>query len=331
MTSAEEPRATDSSGGAGQLGSVSDTETGRAEDRIDGHRSGMVALIGRPNAGKSTLLNRMVGAKVAIVSDKPQTTRHRILGVLSRDDGQIIFVDTPGVHRPHYRMNRRMMDTTRRVLEDVDLVALLIDASEPVGGGVRYTIELLGGVDAPVLLLLNKVDRLRKRKLLPLIDDFSGRHPFTDIIPISALKGDNCDRFLEAALEQLPEGPPLFPLDALTDRSIRFLAAELVREKLLRRTRDELPYTTAVVIDGWEEPEDENAVVRISATILVDRDSQKGIVIGKGGRMLKSVGTSARGEIEELIGRRVYLDLRVKVKTGWREQEPILDQLEIDT
>jgi GTP-binding protein Era len=295
------------------------------------YRSGTVALLGRPNAGKSTLLNQMVGAKVAIVSDKPQTTRHRILGVLSRDEGQIVFVDTPGVHRPHYRMNKRMMDTTRHVLADVDVVALLIDATESLGAGTSYTLGLVKEVDAPVLLLLNKIDKLKKEKLLPLIDSLKGQHDFAEIIPISALCGDNCELFFDAVLELLPESEPLFPEDALTDRTVRFLAGELIREQLLHRTRDELPYTTAVAVEAWEEGEGKRATTRISATILVDRDSQKGMIIGKGGRMLRAVGTASRKKIEELIGQHVYLDLRVKVRSGWRESEPILDKLEIET
>ncbi|MFQ5742520.1 MAG: GTPase Era [Acidobacteriota bacterium] len=295
-----------------------------------GYKCGRVALIGRPNAGKSTLLNRMVGVKVAIVSDKPQTTRHRILGVLSRPRGQIVFVDTPGVHRPYYRMNRRMMDTTRNTLSAVDLIALIIDASEPAGAGVRYTIDLLRDIQTPVFLLLNKVDRLNKENLLPLIAGYDHDYPFAEIIPVSALRGDNCDRFLDATFRHLPEAPALYPLDSLTDRPLRFLAAELIREKLLHRTRDELPYTTAVAIDSWEEPDEADAVVRIEATILVERDSQKAIVIGKGGRMLKAVGTAARKEIEGLVGRHLYLGLRVKVNAGWRQQAPILDRLEIE-
>ncbi len=296
-----------------------------------GYRSGMVALLGRPNAGKSTLLNRMVGAKVAIVSDKPQTTRHRILGVLSRPEGQVIFVDTPGVHRPHYRMNKRMMNTTRHVLTDVDLVALLIDTTESLGAGTTYTLGLLSEVGTPVFLLLNKIDKLKKEKLLPLIDTLSREYDFAEIIPISALRGDNCELFFDTCLERLPESEPLYPEDTLTDRTLRFLVAELVREQLLHRTRDELPYTTAVTIEAWEEGEGRRSTTRISATILVDRDSQKGMVIGKGGRMLRAVGTASRKEIEKLIDQHVFLDLRVKVRVGWRESEPILDKLEIET
>lgn len=294
------------------------------------HRSGMVSLVGRPNAGKSTLLNRMVGVKVAIVSDKPQTTRNRILGVLTRPGFQLVFVDTPGVHRPHHRMNVRMMETTRSALEGVDVVAMLIDVTEPAGAGVRYTMEMLRDLESPVFLLLNKIDRIDKRELLPMIQEYSEKADFAEIVPISALRGDNCDRLEALLVEYLPEGPPLFPEDALTDRSSRFMAAELIREQLLRRTRDELPYTTAVRVDRWVEPGDESPVLRIEATILVDSPSQKGIVIGRGGRMLKAVGTAARREIEEMTGKRVFLDLHVKSKEGWREQEPVLDELEIE-
>ena len=301
-----------------------------AGDSGPAYRSGTVTLVGRPNAGKSTLLNRMIGAKVAITSDKPQTTRHRILGVLTLPRGQIVFVDTPGIHRPHYEMNRRMMDATRGSLVGVDLVALLIDASEPTGAGVRFAIELVKGFEGPAFLLLNKIDRIPKPRLLPLIARYNEQHAWAEVIPISALKGDNCDRFLEAALDYLPVAGPLFPEDALTDRSERFLVAELVREQLLRRTRDELPYTTAVVVDAWEEPERAGGVVRIFATILVESESQKPIVIGRRGAMLKQVGTAARLEIEKLLGRRVFLDLRVKVSPGWREEVPVLDRLEID-
>ena len=295
-----------------------------------GFRSGTVALVGRPNAGKSTLLNRMIGAKVAITSNKPQTTRHRILGVVTNDEGQIAFVDTPGVHRPHYKMNRRMMNATRAALNDVDLVALLIDVSESAGKGTDYAIDMVSSASVPLFLLLNKVDLVAKDKLLPLIQRYSERASWAEVIPISALKGDNCDRFLQAALSYLPESGPLFPEDSLTDRSERFLAAELVREQLLRRTREELPYTTAVVIDAWEEPDNKRGTVRIFATIFVDADSQKGIVIGRGGTMLKKVGTAAREQIEELLGRMIYLDLRVKLRTGWREDAPTLDRLEIE-
>jgi len=296
----------------------------------DEYRSGTVALVGRPNAGKSTLLNQLVGAKVAITSDKPQTTRHRILGVLTRPGGQLAFVDTPGVHRPHYRMNRRMMAATRAVLGEVDIVALLIDVTEEPGSGLRYVLDLVSDLAVPKFLLLNKVDRFAKAKLLPMIAAYSQKGGWAEVIPISALKGDNCERFLEVALGYLPVGERQFPEDALTDRSERFLTAELVREQVLRRTREELPYTTAVTVDEWQEPEKPGGVVRIFATILVDTESQKPIIIGRGGRMLKAVGTAAREQVEEMLGRRIFLDLRVKVRSGWREEAPILDRLEIE-
>lgn len=305
---------------------VEATETERAQH---GFRSGTVALVGRPNAGKSTLLNRLVGTKVSIVSDTPQTTRHRIRGILTEDRGQVVFVDTPGVHRPHYRMNRRMMDVTRQALHDVDLVAAMIDASEPLGRGTEFLLQMLQRVSAPVILLLNKVDRIAKPKLLPLIDRLRQAGEFAAIIPISALKGANSDAFLEVVFEHLPLGPPLFPEDDLTDLSVRFMAAELVREQLLRRTREELPYTTAVTVDHWKEPQDPKRQIEIAATIYVERNSQKPIVIGKGGKLLKQVGTAARGEIERLLGQRVHLQLWVKVRPDWREKARILDELEI--
>ena len=227
-------------------------------------------------------------------------------------------------------MNRRMMNATRAVLGEVDTVALLIDVTEEPGAGLRYALDLVSDLDVPKFLLLNKVDRFAKAKLLPMIAAYSQDGGWAEVIPISALKGDNCERFLEVALGYLPAGERLFPEDALTDRSERFLTAELVREQVLRRTREELPYTTAVTVDEWQEPEKPGGVVRIFATILVDAESQKPIIIGRGGRMLKAVGTAAREQVEELLGRRIFLDLRVKVRSGWREEAPILDRLEIE-
>ncbi|NKB87881.1 MAG: GTPase Era [Acidobacteria bacterium] len=294
-------------------------------------RAGTVALVGRPNAGKSTLLNRMIGVKVSIVSDKPQTTRHRIRGVVTQESGQVVFVDTPGVHRPHYKMNRRMMDTTRQVLHEVDLVAVLVDVTESRGRGLEYMLNMVAESDLPVVLLLNKVDQLHKPELLPLIEWFSGKGEFVEIIPISALKGANCDNLVENLLRHLPPGAMLFGEDELTDRSERFIAAEFVREQLLNRTREELPYTTAVSVDQWTEPEKEGGSVVINATIYVDRPTQKPIVIGKGGKMLRAVGAAARHQIADLLGRPVHLELWVKVKPSWREQSPILDMLEIQS
>jgi GTP-binding protein Era len=274
-------------------------------------------------------MNRLVGVKISIVSDKPQTTRHRIHGVVTDERGQVVFVDTPGVHRPHYKMNKRMMDTTRQVLHEVDVVALIVDATESRGRGLTYLLDLVKEISTPVVLLLNKVDKLHKPDLLPLIAWFQERGEFAEIIPISALKGDNCKVLLDTVLKYLQPGPMMFPEDDLTDRSERFLVAELVREQLLHRTREELPYTTAVTVDRWTEPETPGGSLVISATIYVDRPTQKAIVIGKGGAMLRSVGQSARLQINELLGRTVHLELWVKVKPSWREQSPILDLLEI--
>jgi GTP-binding protein Era len=293
------------------------------------YRAGTVALIGRPNAGKSTLMNRLVGAKLSIVSDKPQTTRHRIQGVLSEARGQLVFLDTPGVHRPHFRMNQRMMKMTRAALAEVDVVVVMIDASESLGGGSRYLIDLVRDVSRPIILVLNKVDRVAKPALLPMIDTLSRERDFVDIIPLSALRGDNTEALLASLFAALPAGPPLFPEDALTDRSMRFLAAELVREQLLQRTREELPYSTAVVVDTWDEPEEPGGQIEITATIYVDKETHKPIVIGKGGQMLKAVGTAARHEIADLAGQPVDLRLWVKVRPQWREMAGFLDSMEI--
>ncbi len=306
-----------------------DTIVSDTTSPVDGFRCGTVTLVGRPNAGKSTLLNRLVGTKISIVSNKPQTTRHRISGVLTEDRGQAVFVDTPGVHRPHYRMNRRMMRATRQAMLNVDLVAVIVDASERRGGGIDYLIDTLGTVAAPTVLLLNKIDRIAKPQLLPTIDWFQRRHDFADIIPISAVAGDNLDAFLDAVFRHLPPGPLLYPDETTTDRSARFMVAEMVREELLHRTREELPYTTAVTVDRWEESDDGESTVQIGATIYVERDGQKPIVIGKGGSMLRRVGTAARRQIEELIGRHVVLELWVKVKPEWRQQARLLDEMEI--
>lgn len=301
---------------------------GAGGPRANAPRAGTVALIGRPNAGKSTLMNRLVGTKLSIVSDKPQTTRHRIHGILTEARGQIVFVDTPGVHRPHFRMNERMMKTTRTALADVDVVVLMLDASEPLGGGSEYLLELAGQVRGAVVLALNKVDRIAKPALLPLIDRLRQRREFAEIIPMSALQGDNVESLLDALFRLLPEGAPIFPEEEITDRSLRFLAAELVREQLLHRTHDELPYSTAVVVDTWSEPEGDGPV-EITATIYVDKESHKPMVIGKGGRMLRDVGTAARREIADLVGRRIDLRLWVKVRPQWREKAGFLDSMEI--
>ena len=289
-------------------------------------KAGFVALVGRPNAGKSTLLNRLVGTKLAIVSDKPQTTRNRIVGVKTSAAGQVVYLDTPGIHKPLHRMNVRMVDAAVDAMRDVDVVALIVDAAERMGGGDRFTLGLVTRVQSPIVLVLNKIDRIARREVLPLIDTWRQQHGFADIVPISALTGDNVDRLEQVFMSHLPEGEPLYPPDYLTDQPERFFVAEAVREQVLRHTHAELPFTSAVVVDRFEEP-DERGLMRLYCTILVERSSQKPIVIGRGGDMIKRIGTAAREEIEKFFGTRVFLDLRVKVESEWREDERRLDEI----
>ena len=288
-------------------------------------KSGFVALVGRPNAGKSTLLNRLVGQKLAIVSDKPQTTRNRITGVRNCPEGQVVFVDTPGVHRPLHRLNVRMVDAALEALRDVDVVVAVVDASEPPGGGDRYLMDILANVDKPRVLALNKVDAVEKERLLPLIERYA-QFGFADIVPISALNGDNVERLEQVIVSHVPEGEPLYEEDYLTDQHERFFVAELVREQVLQHTRAELPFSSAVIVDKFEEPDD-NGLMRLYCTILVERESQKPIVIGRGGEMIKAIGTAARKELQSFFDTRVFLDLRVKVRADWREDERMLDEL----
>ena len=290
-------------------------------------RSGHVSLVGRPNAGKSTLLNRLIGQKVAIVSDKPQTTRHRIVGVKNAPGAQMVFIDTPGIHKPVHRMNQRMVDAAVHTLREVDVVVFVVDADEPIGQGIRYILDLLRKISAPTILALNKIDRVKKAQLLPLIDGYGSAHTFKAIVPISALTGDGVDALESEIAAALPEGELLYPEDYLTDQTERTLSAELIREKVLAHTRDELPYTTAVIIDKFEEPEGKSTLTRIFATILVDHDSQKPIVVGKGGDMIKRIGTEARLELETMLDSKVYLDLHVKVRDKWRDDDRLLDEL----
>jgi GTP-binding protein Era len=289
-------------------------------------KSGFVSFLGRPNAGKSTLLNRIVGQKLAIVSDKPQTTRTRILGVKNYEDGQVVFVDTPGVHKPMHRMNVRMVDTALDAMREVDVVGMVVDASEKPGAGDQFLLNLLKDVKTPVILALNKVDLIAKPKLLPLIDQYRRAHAFAEIVPVSAADGTNVDVLEKLFLQSLPEGEPFYPADYLTDQPERFFVAELVREQVLQLTHAEIPFSTAVVVDRFEEPDDDQ-VMRLYCTILVDRESQKPIVVGKGGAMIKKIGTIARQELERFFATRVYLDLHVKVKSEWREDERLLDEM----
>jgi GTP-binding protein Era len=290
-------------------------------------KAGLVSLVGRPNAGKSTLLNRFVGQKLAIVSDKPQTTRHRITGVLNVDGGQLVFLDTPGIHKPMHRMNRRMVDAALDTLREVDVIVLVVDATSRPGTGDEFVLGLLERAHGPVVLALNKADLIHKPRLLPLIEHYAKAFAFRAIVPISARTGDGVAALQQEILAVLPEGEPLYPDDYLTDQTQRHLTAELIREQVLAETHDELPYTTAVVIDQFEEPSDGKALTRIFASILVDQDSQKAIVIGKGGEKIKKIGTAARQELERMLDGKVYLDLHVKVRTDWRDDERMLDEL----
>jgi GTP-binding protein Era len=294
-----------------------------------GFRSGYVALVGRPNAGKSTLLNRMVGEKIAAVSNKPQTTRHQIRGVITRPKGQIVLVDTPGVHQPGYLLNRRMMASVHDALEGVDLICLLRDASVPTGNGDRFVLDLVKRAGKPALLLLNKTDKIDdKRQLLPLIEWYSREHEWRGVVPLSARTGDQLEDLVKEFIENLPEGEAIFEEDELTDQPMRTLVAEMVREKILHVTGEELPYVTAVVTERYEEISDE--LTRIYCAIYVERPTQKSIIIGKGGARLKEIGTEARRDIERLAGHKVYLELFVKVEEGWRDSPRALSEMGIE-
>ena len=292
------------------------------------YRSGFVALVGRPNAGKSTLLNSLVGQKIAAVSDKPQTTRFRIQGVMTNPEGQIVLVDTPGVHKPGYEMNRRMMATVQDALLGVDLVCLIRDASVATGNGDRFVLELIQRSRKPAILLLNKTDKLKdKSALLPLMDWYRNEYDWREIIPISALKEKSIASLPGEIIKHLPAGERLFAEDELTDQSMRTLVAEIVREKILQQTADEIPYVTAVVTEKWEETRED--FTRIHCAIFVERPSQKKIVIGKGAERLKEIGTRARHDIEHLLGHRCHLELFVKVEEQWRDKEHLLDDMGI--
>lgn len=291
-------------------------------------RSGYVALIGRPNAGKSTLLNHLVGEKIAAVSNKPQTTRHRINGIVTLKEGQIVFVDTPGIHKPGHLLNRRMMAAVHDALESVDLIVLMRDAAVSTGNGDKFVLELVKNSGKPAILVLNKSDKVKeKHKLLPLIEFYSKEMEFAEIVPISALKGDSIEELLSNIVKHLPEGEPIFSEDELTDQPLRMIAAEMVREKILATTGEEIPYVTAVITERWDDS-DPN-ITRIYCAIYVERPSQKAIIIGKQGAHLRDIGTRARMDIETLLGKRVYLQLFVKVVADWRNHEHKLDELGI--
>ena len=292
------------------------------------YKSGFIAITGRPNSGKSTLLNQLLGEKVSIVSDKPQTTRHKILGILSQKQGEIIFIDTPGIHKPGHELNKRMMRAVYDSLDGIDLLLVLVDATTRFGSGDQYVVDLIRERGLKTILLLNKIDVLKKDKLLPLISMYSQKFDFAEIVPISALKRENLELLIQLTFKYLPEGPAFYPEDQFTDCHERFLVGELVREKVLLNTAEELPYSTTVVVARFEE---KGELALIHCDIYVERDSQRKIIIGRQGMKLKKIGTEARSEIESLLGKKAYLDLFVKVKAKWRDDLRFLDSLSINS
>lgn len=291
----------------------------------DNYHSGFVAIIGRPNVGKSTLMNHVIGQKVAIMSDKPQTTRNKIRGVLTDERGQIIFLDTPGIHKPHSKLGEWLVKTAQEALEEVDLILFLIDAAEGFGPGDRFIIENMKQIETPVFLVVNKIDQVHPEQLLPLIDQYRQLFPFAEVVPISALQGNNTSTLLDLILKELPEGPQYYPADQVTDHPERFIVGELIREKVLQLTREEIPHSVAVVVEEMSMREDQE-MLDIRAIIYTERTSQKGILIGKQGSLLKEVGRRSRQEMERLFGTRIFLDLWIKVKKDWRNEEMMLRQ-----
>ncbi len=275
-------------------------------------------------------MNRLLAEKVAIVSDKPQTTRQRLVGILSNERGQMVFFDTPGIHRPLHRLNRQMMRHALDAMNDADVRCVLVDAAQSFGSGDAYVLDLVGKTQPPRLLALNKIDRVRKPALLPAIDRYARSGLFAELVPVSAATGDGCDRLLEAMWQLLPEGPPLYDPELLTIHPERFLVAERIREKVLALTHEELPFATAVMIDRWEDDEERGLLV-LYASILVERQGQKKILVGRQGQMIKAIGTAARQDLEEFLGRRLYLDLQVREEPDWREDRAILARLDRDT
>ena len=289
-------------------------------------KSGFVSIIGRPNVGKSTLLNTIIGEKITIVSDKPQTTRNKILGVKNLPGVQIVFMDTPGIHKPKHKLNEYMVKTALSTFNEVDILLFMIEAGEPSGPGDGYILKMLSGITKPVFLLINKIDSVQKNTVLPQIEEYRHLYPFKEFFPVSALCGDNIDSLLESIIQELPEGPQYFSEDIATDQPMRFIAAEIIREKIFQLTYQEIPYSIAVGIEDFKEMEDRNLAV-IRGVIFVERDSQKGIIIGKGGAMLKKVGQLAREEIEAIMGIKVFLELWVKVKEKWQSDDQVLKML----
>ncbi len=289
------------------------------------HFSGFVALIGRPNVGKSTLMNKLVGEKVAIMSDRPQTTRNKIMCILNTDNAQIMFLDTPGIHKPHHKLGEYMVRIAENTLRDVDVVLFIVDATEERGAGEDYIIEKLEKINTPVILVINKIDKLDdKEKLFKIIEGYVGAYDFKSVVPLSALADKDFSPILHEVTKNLPEGPKLFPDDLLTDQPMRVVAAELIREKVLKATRDEVPHSIAIEIEDFKIRDNDDAYIR--ATIFVERESQKGIVIGSKGSLLKNIGKRARRDIEAIMGNKVYLELWVKVKPDWRNKDKMLKQ-----
>ncbi|MEO1772762.1 GTPase Era [Candidatus Enterococcus ferrettii] len=286
------------------------------------HKSGFVAIVGRPNVGKSSLLNRIVGQKIAIMSDKAQTTRNKIQGVYTTDEAQLVFIDTPGIHKPKHRLGDYMVEAAYSALREVDAIMFMISADQKRGPGDNFILERLKNQNVPVYLIINKIDKIHPDELLAIIDDYRQVMEFKEVIPISATEGNNVEHMMETLVDQMPEGPQYFPEDQVTDHPEYFIVSELIREKVLQLTRDEVPHSVAVVTDSMKR--DENEKIHIQATIIVERTSQKGIIIGKGGKMLKNVGTQARKDIERLLGDKVFLELWVKVQKDWRDKKTYL-------
>jgi len=292
------------------------------------YKSGFVSIVGRPNVGKSTLLNRLVGQKIAIMSDKAQTTRNKIQGIYTTDKEQIVFIDTPGIHKPKHRLGDFMVETALSTFNEVDVVLFLVNVAEKRGAGDNYIIEKLKYVESPVFLVLNKIDQVHPDELLPIIEDYNKQMDFAEIVPISAIEGNNVSHLVDTISSYLPEGPQFYPEDQVTDHPEYFIVSELIREKVLERTREEVPHSIAVVIESMQRNDDDKVEVR--AVINVERKSQKGIIIGKSGKMIKDIGINARKDIEKLLGDKIYLELFVKVQSDWRDKQTNLKDFGYD-
>lgn len=281
------------------------------------YKSGFVSIVGRPNVGKSTLMNQIIGEKITITSDKAQTTRNRIQGIHTTDEEQIVFIDTPGIHKPKHQLGQFMVDTALSTFNEVDIVLFMINVSEKKGPGDKFIMERLKNIETPVFLVMNQIDKIHPDELLPIIEDYQSDMAFAEIIPVSAANGNNVDRLLSVISSYLEEGPQFFPSDQVSDHPEYFIVSEFVREKVLELTREEIPHSVAVITDSMQRGE--NGLIDVNVTINVERNSQKGIIIGKGGKMLKEIGTRARKDIEKLLGSKVYLELWVKVQDDWRD------------